>query len=555
MKKFNLTKEPWIRVVDLDGKFQMKSLTEVLSEAHAIRELAGELPTQDLAILRLLLGILYPIYTRKDANGNLLDEYSDMLQVWAELWAKGRFSQEVAQYLGTHAERFWLIHPDLPFWQVPVFNDGDKAVNRDGDNIRPFFRPEEAKGGGVKYKENGLLKIAGDAMGSNLFGIRRDIPEMTFDEAARWLVYYNNFAVSVAGGRGNKKDGLKVIGYRQPYTAYLSHVTMRGNNLFETLMLNLVLEDNDAPWRDTPAWWEIPHPFENDRAGNNIDEIELAKPKGITEYMSTLYRYLRLVPNDSFDAVEGVVLWSGVWYTDEMFMSVEKMALWKKLKDGGIVPKGPNTLPPQLWRDFTALLVTGSDDTVAPGVLTWLNKLAEEGGLTLPRLRLSVDGVMYKTGTAKEGEYSDVLSVNTTILANLSEFWCSRIPIELAKTDKKVRAYSYFVKDIRMSQGKSEVKLDEITPYVESVYRKLDIPFREWLRELSDDLEDMEAKCDEWQSLVDKVLRREADELVATTGSSAFIGREYKVKNKPVLFNTPIAYNKFISALVEEGKK
>ena len=55
---FNLITEPWIRVRDGEGVRDV-SLRECFAEAHVIRALAGEVATQDAAILRLLLAILH----------------------------------------------------------------------------------------------------------------------------------------------------------------------------------------------------------------------------------------------------------------------------------------------------------------------------------------------------------------------------------------------------------------------------------------------------------------------------------------------------------------
>ena len=47
--EFNLLDEPWIRVM-LPDFTQKELLTDVLLEAHEIRDLAGELPAQDTAV-------------------------------------------------------------------------------------------------------------------------------------------------------------------------------------------------------------------------------------------------------------------------------------------------------------------------------------------------------------------------------------------------------------------------------------------------------------------------------------------------------------------------
>lgn len=53
---FNLIDEPWIRVRLVDGRAETVSLREVFRRSTEIGRIAGELPTQDFAILRLILG-------------------------------------------------------------------------------------------------------------------------------------------------------------------------------------------------------------------------------------------------------------------------------------------------------------------------------------------------------------------------------------------------------------------------------------------------------------------------------------------------------------------
>lgn len=67
--EFNLLDEPWIRVMTEDCKVQECTLPQVLLESHHYLCLAGELPTQDVAILRLLLAVLHTVFYRMDTDG------------------------------------------------------------------------------------------------------------------------------------------------------------------------------------------------------------------------------------------------------------------------------------------------------------------------------------------------------------------------------------------------------------------------------------------------------------------------------------------------------
>lgn len=67
--EYNLLEERWVRVRGQDYTVQEVSLPDALLHAHEYRDLAGELPTQDAAMLRLLLAVLHTVFSRVDGNG------------------------------------------------------------------------------------------------------------------------------------------------------------------------------------------------------------------------------------------------------------------------------------------------------------------------------------------------------------------------------------------------------------------------------------------------------------------------------------------------------
>ena len=121
--EFNLLDEPWIRVMTEDCTSQEISLTQALWEGHHYRRLAGELPTQDVAILRLLLAVLHTVFYRMDLDGedNPIETPGQAVQRWQMLWKTGQFPQEpIRKYLEQWKERFWLFHPEHPIYHTPA---------------------------------------------------------------------------------------------------------------------------------------------------------------------------------------------------------------------------------------------------------------------------------------------------------------------------------------------------------------------------------------------------------------------------------------------------
>lgn len=119
--EFNLLDEPWIRVRDDSCQVHEVSLTDALLHAHQYTSLSGELPTQDIVILRLMLAVLHTVFSRVDADGNAaeLEDEEEAVERWTDLWELGQLPEEpIREYLEKWHERFWLFHPERPFGQV-----------------------------------------------------------------------------------------------------------------------------------------------------------------------------------------------------------------------------------------------------------------------------------------------------------------------------------------------------------------------------------------------------------------------------------------------------
>ena len=105
---FNLLDEPWIRVIRLDGTSDEVSLLTVFREATDISGIHGEIASQDVAIQRLLLAICHR------AMGG-----PEEMDVWEEYWDDpGKLGRDAAAYLEGYRDRFYLRHPEHPFFQV-----------------------------------------------------------------------------------------------------------------------------------------------------------------------------------------------------------------------------------------------------------------------------------------------------------------------------------------------------------------------------------------------------------------------------------------------------
>ena len=147
--EFNLLDEPWIRVRDDSCQVHEVSLTDALLHAHQYTSLSGELPTQDIVILRLMLAVLHTVFSRVDADGNAaeLEDEEEAVERWTDLWELGQLPEEpIREYLEKWHERFWLFHPERPFGQVAGLAYGTQygasklngEISESGNKVRLF---------------------------------------------------------------------------------------------------------------------------------------------------------------------------------------------------------------------------------------------------------------------------------------------------------------------------------------------------------------------------------------------------------------------------------
>ena len=111
--EFNLLDEPWIVVKTKANETKTWSILELFEHAHEAQELAGEIPTQDIAIMRLLLAIMHGAFVTEN-----IETVDDAIELWTDLWKEKQFRfDEIKAYLEPYHDRFWLFHPTQPFYQ------------------------------------------------------------------------------------------------------------------------------------------------------------------------------------------------------------------------------------------------------------------------------------------------------------------------------------------------------------------------------------------------------------------------------------------------------
>ncbi|GAA2433343.1 type I-E CRISPR-associated protein Cse1/CasA [Streptomyces macrosporus] len=500
---FDLTDRPWLPVQFQDGGRDELSLREVFARAAEIRRLVGDLPTQEFALLRLLLAILH----------DAVDGPED-IDAWAELWADDTPFAPVADYLDRHRHRFDLLHPRTPFFQVAgleTANGEVASLNRivaDVPNGEPFF----------------TMRSPG-------------VDRLDFAEAARWLVHAHAFDTSgiksAAAGDPRAKSG-KVYPLGVGWTGNLGGVYAEGDSLRETLLLNLVAADTGTIRvgdDDRPAWRREP-------CGPAAAEDLAGRPSGPRDVYTWQSRRVRL--HFDREGVHGVVLCYGDPLQPHNRHRDEPMTGWRRSlaqekKRGESLVYLPREHDPArvAWRGLAGLLAprdqaaTGRrepDAVLRPRVLDWVARLVTER--VLPRehfLRACTVGALYGTQQSVIDEVVDDRVALAVVLLHESDRRFGQAAIDaVADADRAVKVLGDLAENLARAAGTDPEPRRSAAR--DLGYGALDAPFRHWLSRLGPD-DDPQGERRRWQQQARTLIGRLGDRLVEEAGTAAWEGR------------------------------
>lgn len=499
--EFNLTEEKWVRVLMPDCSVQEVSLTEALLRAHEFRDLAGELPTQDAAVLRLLLAVLQAVFYRVDETGApaALTNSREALQRWKQLWTQRRFPETpIQKYLDDWKERFWLFHPERPFYQVLEAKIGTEygASKLNGElsessNKRRLFRPYAG------YEQS----------------------TMSYAQAARWLLYVNGFDDTSAKPKGKN---LPSVG--AGWLGKLGLIFAQGNDLFETLMLNLtLLKDGAELWGAPTPCWELELP-------RTAERCEIAPPDNAAALLTLQSR--RLLLKRENERVTGFTLLGGDFFQKENAFS-EQMTLWKAApaKKNAPITYQPLRHDPakQLWRQFPAI-AADTEHGHSPGIVRWITELQKNGAL--PRNRIA----QFRVVSAVYGDqnyfivdtFQDSISFHALLLDELGVRWKKHIRDEIENCQKACGALASLAKNLATAAaGAGDGDADRVK---EQFYFQIDRPFRDWLYAIDPEWDEDEADRSllAWREKARRTALALGRQMVEQAGPAAFVGRALK---------------------------
>jgi len=513
-KEFNLLKEDWIAVLDNTGETNEVSLIKVFQSAHKIKRLSGELVAQDIAVLRLLLAVLYSVFTRTGLSGEntSLKSEKQAIDRWNDIWKQKAFAiKPIEDYLLSYTERFYLFHTLLPFYQIPL-----------KDNYGSEFTTAKLKG---DLSESGNKP--------NPFGMRSGPSKkgIKYSEAARWLLYLNGFDdISVAPAL--RKD----LG--KSWLGKLGLLYVEGGSLFETLMLNLSFLGER--FKTGTAVWE---------KGICVkDRAKITAPANPAEMLSLQSRRISLIKNNGL--VTGYKLYGGDLFSKENAF-IEHMTLWKKKNksENIFVPKTHNASLP-LWCDLPSITAeyVGAK---RPGVIEWIGKL-KDAGLFDGKIKLHSADVKYKFPIASSviDITDDSITFDTLLLTAAGETWVNHINDQLKETQTYVNCLGLLIKYLQKAAGGENPA--SIEAAWQQAYFELDEPFRNWLENIDFHKDDVEVTMTTWSKQAKEIVKKIGGSYYANAGEKAQIGRYVTENRKTSYVSASSAYSFFLRSVLNK---
>ena len=533
--EFNLLTEPWVRVRRPDNTVQEVSLTDALLHAQDYVDLAGEMPTQDAAVLRLLLAVLFTVFSRVDAKGKPqpLAQSDDALERWSELWQLGHFPAEpVRDYLEQWKNRFWLFHPTHPFWQVPTLSNG---IAFDGKKLNG----ERAESGNKTPLFQNISKA--------------ECAVLTYAQAARWLIYQNGY-----DERGGRPKASNKPRHGVGWLGQIGFVAVKGKNLYETLLRNMAFStEQDALQEKQLPCWEREH-------ARTEQSVEIVMPKNQAELLTLQSRRILLIRSEEMPGVVGYEVLGGDYWDSENAFG-EQMTLWRRTsKENEKVTYEPqqHEMGKQLWRELPAML---DPEGRKPGVLIWNQKLQSLRILSKKeQIVISVVGIRYDDqGASVKDVYTDQLEMQLATLNDLGRKWTVRISREVQRCEETAKNIGTLCVELKLAGGLDYNKVkgfkdkQKVTEDARAqFYFAVDQPFRQWLQAIDPEQDDPDEAALRWQIRARSIAEKLGKQMVMEAGNAALKGRRIvvdkdKKTERTILYTAPKAYNHFRARLWE----
>lgn len=472
--ELNLVTDPWIKVMLADGDSREVSLLELFENAQSYRWLAGEMATQNIAVLRMLLAVVYTVFSRYDIDGTECapECFDDAVDRWIAIWRAKCFPMKpIRAYLSQNQKLFNLFDAKRPFLQTPalvkqmgltdVIESTDEAETTaeventdevEGTEDEKQIEEDSQETGNDKewiptQKLNGVLAQSENKM--TLFSSRdgENKKTLNYAEAARWLIHamiYDDKAIKGQKALNHYRDNhypdpeqrgsTRSVGVG--WGGQFCNVYAVGSNLFETLMLNYVLlrDGKEELWPEQHPIWE--------KGCTDINYLKKeAIPNNPAEMMIPPKRQIILHRKDHL--VNGYYISYGSAWGSETDKDVEKQQAYAALVEQMALRRGERNSKKNkkdqafclqkpdhamfIWKCFPQMLVepnktdNETDNESRPGVVQWVAKLSgwKDENLFSEDRKITFGMVDLTYKSAQQSAFEDVAQDTITLHASL----------------------------------------------------------------------------------------------------------------------------------------
>ena len=336
-KRFNLLDDPWIPCKLKNGEYKLLNVKDSLYMGNDILEIISPNPLIIASLHRLLLAILHRNFGPKNKAE------------WIAIKKNGKWDKTLLEeYFAKWHENFNLLGNGRRFYQVDISEEVSKDT--------PITKLNQALSSG---NNTSLFDHSWDS----------EIKPIPVEEAAQLVIAYQNF--SVQGG------------VSKPY--YLSNaplvsgivVLLKGESLFETLLLNFIRYDEKHPFQQSSKHEDLPF---WEREDTSLYEGKEGRfPNGYLDLLTWQSRrlWLNSIEIDGSILINKVKIAQGEKIHKDW--NQEPQIVFSMNKDN---EKKPIQLYPdrQVWRDVEALLRLNdsTSKTISPIAVNWISSIIQE---------------------------------------------------------------------------------------------------------------------------------------------------------------------------------
>lgn len=330
---FNLLDNPWVPCKMKSNEYKILSLKDVLFNSQEIFEITSENPLIVVSLYRFFLAILHRNFGPKDKNE------------WIKIYEHGSWDKKVLEvYFKKWHHKFELFNDPLNrFYQIEI---------PDIKNKTPITKLNHALSSG---NNTALFDHNWDS----------DISPLKIEDALQLLIAYQNYAVG--GGRSSP--------YNFSHAPLISGiiVILKGDSLFETLMLNFIRYDENHPFKKDKEYEDLPFWERNTKALN--ENRKGRNPYGYLDYLTWQSRRIWLVPflDSNEIKIKDIYLAQGEKVHSEW--NFDPQMVYKQDKKNKLKPVKIKQ-DKQVWREIEALLrLDLPNKFTVPKAIDWIADL------------------------------------------------------------------------------------------------------------------------------------------------------------------------------------